>query len=295
MDMQPHVSSSLCSAVPMPCRTSTCIAVIVAALAAAAAPAPAQQDTGGGRGVPAGGQAAVSGTVTDATTGAPIRAARIRIPDARVDVLTDAAGRFTASGVAPGSHAALVTALGYGERAEIWEVGAGGLSREVRMAPDPVVLQGLTVRANRLERRLRASGMSALAFNRNLLIASADRDAAKFIREMGHITPVHCGALNSGGAPRRLGVAPAASEPNCIRVRGTAIPACILIDDTPSSFGELAMYRPGDLYRMEVVGGGRAILAYTTFFAENIARTGYVPPAIDTQISMYCSKGPTLN
>jgi hypothetical protein len=44
-----------------------------------------------------------------------------------------------------------------------------------------------------------------------------------------------------------------------------------------------------------VVGGGRAILAYTTFFAQNIARTGYVPPAIDTQISMYRSKGPTLN
>jgi hypothetical protein len=139
MDVQPHVSSSPCPAVPMPCRTSTCITVIAAALAAAAVSAPAQQDTGGGRGVPAGGQAAVSGTVTDATSGAPIRA------------------------------------------------------------------------------------------------------------------------------------------------------------DTPSSFGELAMYRPGDLYRMEVVGGGRAILAYTTFFAENIARTGYVPPAIDTQISMPCSKGPTLN
>jgi len=59
----------------MPCCASTCIAVITAALAAAAAPAPARQDTGGGWGVPAGGQAAASGTVTDATTGAPIRAA----------------------------------------------------------------------------------------------------------------------------------------------------------------------------------------------------------------------------
>lgn len=76
MDVQPHVSTSVSPAVPMPCRTSTCIAVIVAAPAAVAAPAPARQDTGGGRGVHAGGQATLLVTVTHATTGAPIRAAR---------------------------------------------------------------------------------------------------------------------------------------------------------------------------------------------------------------------------
>jgi hypothetical protein len=275
-------------------RTSTCAALLLGALAASGA---AQRDTGGGQPVHAAGQATLSGTVLDAVTGSAVRAARVRVPNARVDVYTDEAGRFSAS-VAPGTYGAMVSMLGYKERAEIWEVPAGGAQRTIRLEPDAVMLEGLTVRTNRLEHRVRASGISAMALNRNVLITSSEHDAAKVVREMAHVTPVNCSSFSTaigGGGFQRADVSVHASEPNCLRVRGAAIPACVLIDDSPSSFGELGTYRPQDLYRVEVFGGGRAILAYTTEFAENMVRTGYTPPPVEAQIEMYCRKGPSLN
>jgi hypothetical protein len=255
-----------------------------ALLAALAAPAAAQQDTPGGQAVHRQGQVTLTGRVVDAATGAPIRAAHVVVPDARVDVYTDEEGRFTASRVAPGAYGAVVSVLGYRERAEIWEVAQGQPAREVRLAADAVMLQALNVEAGRLERRARASGWGTQAYARDLLATSNERDAAKFIREFAHIQPVDCATLGRG-----------TGAPNCIRVRGAATAACVLLDDSPSSFGELAAYRPKDLYRVEVFGGGRAILVYTNDFAENIARTGYSPPPLQAQVDMYCRKSASLN
>jgi hypothetical protein len=260
----------------------TCMALL---LALRAAPAPAQQDTRGGQAVPAAGQVLFTGVVLDATPGEPLRAARVRVPSLRVDVFTDPEGRFIGPNVAPGSYGASVTLMGYGAVAQILTIGPGEPEPQVALKPNAVLLAALNVMTGRLERRARASGYTAMAFNRNSLVVSNERDASIFVREVAHLTPVPCGSFATG----------ADVGANCIRVRGVATPPCVLINDTPSTFGELAMYRPRELYRVEVYRGGAVIMAYTTSFAEEIAAHRYNPPPIEHQIQMMCRSGATLN
>ena len=259
----------------------TCMALL---LALHAAPAVAQQDTPGGQALPSAGQVLLTGVVLDATNGEPLRAARVRVPSLHVDVFTDAEGRFVGPNVAPGSYGASVSLMGYGTVAQILTIGAGEPEPQVALKPNAVLLAALNVVTGRLERRARATGYTAMAFDRNSLVVSNERDAAIFVREVAHLTPVSCGGAFATG--EEVGV-------NCIRVRGVATPPCVLINDTPSSFGELAMYRPRDLYRVEVYRGGAVIMAYTTSFAEEIAAHRYNPPPIEHQIQMMCRSGAT--
>ncbi|MBV9109210.1 MAG: carboxypeptidase regulatory-like domain-containing protein [Gemmatimonadetes bacterium] len=261
------------------------IACMALSLALRAAPAFAQQDTQGGQAVPAAGQVLLTGVVLDATTGEPLRAARVRVPALHVDVFTDPDGRFIGPNVAPGSYGASVSLMGYGTVAQILAIGAGEPEPQVALRPNAVLLAALNVMTGRLERRARATGYTAMAFDRNLLVVSTEQDAAVFVREVAHITPVPCGAFATG----------AKGGMNCIRVRGVATPPCVLINDSPSTFGELAMYRPRELYRVEVYRGGAVIMAYTTAFAEEIAAHRYNPPPIEHQIQMMCRSGASLN
>jgi hypothetical protein len=254
-------------------------------LALRAAPAVAQQDTPGAQAVPSAGQVLFTGVVLDATTAEPLRAARVRVPSLRVDVFTDAEGRFIGPSVAPGSYGATVSLMGYGTAAQILTVGAGEPEPQVALKPNAVLLAALNVMTGRLERRARATGFTAMAFDRNSLVVSNEGDAAVFVREVAHLMPVPCGAFATG---QEVGV-------NCIRVRGVATPPCVLINDTPASFGELATYRPRELYRVEVYRGGAVIMAYTTSFAEEIAAHRYNPPPIEHQIQMMCRSGANLN
>jgi hypothetical protein len=253
-------------------RTLTLAAALLAALAA---PAGAQQAAGG---------VTLTGVVVDATNGQPLRAARVRLPNARVDVFTNEEGRFYVQNVTPGTYGVVVSLLGYRQVAEIWNVGPAEPEPQVALRPNPILLRALTVTTGRLERRVRASGASAMAFNRDFLVASTYRDAAIFVREAAHIQPVPCATFATD----------ASTDVNCIRVRGVPSAPCVLINDTPSSFGELAMYRPRELYRVEVYRGGQAILAYTTTFAEDLALRGWNPPPIEAQVEMYCRRSATL-
>ncbi|HEX6749952.1 MAG TPA: carboxypeptidase regulatory-like domain-containing protein [Longimicrobium sp.] len=253
-------------------------------LVALALPAAAQQETSGGQPVPQQGRVTLTGVVVDATNGQPLRAARLRIPAAHVDVFTNEEGRFYVEGVPAGEYGVSVSLLGYRQLAQIWTVADDEAEPQVSLQPNPILLRAINVTTGRLERRVRASGANAMAFSRDFLVASNDRDAAIFVRNMAHVQPVPCATFATAGA-----------DLNCLRVRGVATVPCVLINDTPSSWGELAMYRPRELYRVEVYKGGQAILAYTTTFAEDIALRGYNPPPIESQVQMYCRRSATLN
>ena len=257
----------------------TCTASLLAALAL---PAAAQQET---QPVPAQGRVTLTGVVVDATNGQPLRAARVRIPGAHVDAFTNEEGRFYVEGVPAGEYGVSVSLLGYRQLAQIWTVADDEAEPQVALQPNPILLRAINVTTGRLERRVRASGANAMAFSRDFLVASTDRDAAIFIRNMAHVQPVPCATFTTETG----------SDLNCLRVRGVPTAPCVLINDTPSSWGELAMYRPRELYRVEVYKGGQAILAYTTTFAEDIALRGYNPPPIESQVQMYCRRSATLN
>jgi hypothetical protein len=250
-------------------RTAFALAALLLSLAIPAAaqqtaPAPLQPKT------------VLTGVVLDANNLQPLRAARVRVPSAEVDVLTDAEGRFVGPEVETGTYGAVVSLLGYRQNAQIFTIAPGEPEPQVLLEPNPVLLQALTVTAKRLERRARASGAALMGFDHDFLLASNEHDATRLVVQMAHVQAVPCGAFSTGGAP------------DCVVVRGVAQRACVLIDDTPASFGELSMYRPRELYRVEVYKGGEAILAYTARFAEQIAQRGWAPAPIETQVTLYC-------
>jgi hypothetical protein len=245
---------------------------LLALLFSLALPAAAQQPEP----APAQPKTLLTGVVLDAGNLQPLRAARVRVPSAGLDVLTDAEGRFVGAQVGPGAYGAVVSLLGYRQSAQIFTIARGEPEPQVLLEPNPVLLQALTVTANRLERRARASGASLMGFDHDFLLASNEHDATRLVVQMANVQAVPCGAFATGG------------ELNCVVVRGVAQRACVLIDDTPASFGELSMYRPRELYRVEIYKGGEAILAYTTRFAEQISERGWAPAPIETQVTMYC-------
>jgi hypothetical protein len=112
-----------------------------------------------------------------------------------VSVFTDEQGRFAAQ--APiGTYGSVVTLLGYRTRAGIWEVATGDTGRVIRLEPDPVVLQGLRVQVRRIERRTRAAGSSARAYDRDALVNT------------GYPNVLSTFALKDSSLPRRAAACP---------------------------------------------------------------------------------------
>jgi hypothetical protein len=255
----------------------TTVAVAWAALAAV--PAQAQRDTAAAPSIEVspGEPVPVSGRVLDARTGSPLHGANVKL-GARVNVFTDDQGRFAAQ--APtGMYGFVVTLLGYRTRGGIWEVAAGDTGRVIRLEPDPVVLEGLRVQVRRIERRVRAAGSSARAYDRDALVNTGYSTLLQYIFAQGQLSFAPCGSLST---------APASAGGECVRVRGVGIRPCVVIDEAPSSLDQLAIYHPQELYRLEVYRGGAVIVAYTADFARRIARDPVSLPPLDGLVARFC-------
>ncbi|HET9983238.1 MAG TPA: TonB-dependent receptor [Longimicrobiales bacterium] len=112
----------------------------------AALPLRAQQPAPGG---------SVEGTVTDEATQAPLSGAIVQLRGTGLGVLTDAAGRFRITGVAPGTYVVSAQRIGSREASERVEVGAGAAARvELRLATEAVALPTVVVTATREVQRL---------------------------------------------------------------------------------------------------------------------------------------------
>jgi len=270
------------------------IALFLALLALAAAPAAAQHDTASAPSITIdpGPPVPLVGRVVDARSGEPLRAVSVKLPNARVSVFTDEQGRFAARAPA-GTYGSVVSVLGYRTRAGIWEVAAGDTPRVVRLERDPVVLQGLVVQARRIERRIRAAGTMARAYDRDALVNTGYPNVTQFVFAQGQLSFTSCGSLavpslRQPGGRFEPGAMPSAA-PECVRVRGSAVRPCVILDEAPSSFSQLSAYRPQELYRLEVYGGGGTIVAYTADFARRIARSPVALPPLPMLTSLLCS------
>jgi hypothetical protein len=206
----------------------------------------------------------VSGTVVDAESGEPVAGARIAMPEIGRSTIADSEGAFQISRVPPGSYRARIDRLGYTQLEETWEVSAGMPPRRVALAPDPVMLEGITVQASRLNQRRRAVAVSVRAFEGEALQRSAAFDARDFLFSQGGLFRTPC--------PGGIGIF---GDDDCIRWRGRVIRPSVYIDERPSMGGldELAAYPLRDLYAIEVYENGRHIRAYTAWFMQHLART----------------------
>jgi hypothetical protein len=208
----------------------------------------------------------LSGIVVDAASGTLIPGAKVIFVERAAPTISDAQGRFAFPDVQPGLRTLIVTQLGYDSlRTEVTFTGADD-PVVVRMTPDPVELERITIVVDRLERRRRALGASARVFDRLTLQTSAAMSALDLVLTRTGIVPSPC--------PQRFAMTP------CAFVRGRVIPVRVFIDGASiiSGIDVLASLPPDELYVLEVIGGGSVIRAYTTWFMETVASGRRLPP-----------------
>lgn len=207
--------------------------------------------------------APVRGVLLDSETRQPIPEAIIRITRVQRAVITDATGHFETEPLAPGTYAVSIDHRGYEPVREVWEIGAEEVFFEIELDPDPVRLEALTVTARRLDSRSRAGGESARIFDRKQLALSVAADLQQWIAPRINAVPTSCRMLT-----------PVGGETGCYRIRGEPTHVLVCVDESRALGGmsDLALYRPSDVDRVEIYGGGREIRLYTTWFMSQMAK-----------------------
>jgi hypothetical protein len=203
---------------------------------------------------------AITGRVVNVETMAPIP--NVLVASSRVRTVTDATGAFRLR-LPAGSHLITVRGLGYGEVTRPIDL-AGDTVVQFHLRPDPVVLEGLTVVVQTLERQWQRYGQ------RGLYLRQADLldyfTAAEAVR----------------ARTRRL---PARQRLN-IDGTGTQHEAFVLINDQRAFGGllDLDVYHVTDIHSIQVFGGTTVappmFRVYTVDYVEWLSRTGRRPPPL---------------
>jgi hypothetical protein len=254
---------------------------IMAAVALAAA-SPVRAQNGEQPSAPAAspGRAVVLGRVVDAATLAPLPGAQVRVSTVPGVALADANGVFTVRDVPPGDHETMVSRIGYRSRVAVWRVGEQGLELEVKLELEPLVMEAIRVQSRRFERRMNSSGAAARGFDANELRSSSYSNAKEFVRARMGFAGVSCGSLaKPGDGPQ-----------DCVLVRGGPTRTCIIIDERPAFGGwfEMELLTPQELYRVDVIGGGRVVQVYTTHFVAHMTARNQTPTSADLLSMIAC-------
>lgn len=205
------------------------------------------------------------GRVVDRASGAAVVNAHVRLDGQRRGTATDTAGRFVLRRMRPGQHTLVVSQLGYDTATVAVSLDPASAPVELALAPDPVLLEGVKVVADRLRDRRFAAATSVRVFDRRRLLTSGAINATHFLSSYALFIPAPC--MDGGFAS------------TCAWVRGSLTPVRVFIDGRVALGGldELNTYRPAELYMVEVHGGGRAVQAFTTWFVEQAAGSRSLP------------------
>lgn len=176
--------------------------------------------------------------------------------------LTDEHGRFVVRDLLPGRLELVVEQLGY-ETLEWVGVVTPATTMELHLVPQPVLLEGLTVVADRFQSRRNATATSVRWFDREALATSPHESTLDFLSARG-VTRIRCRS-DFGD--------------DCVLVRGQVMVPIVWVDEAPIVAGMdyLDVIPPHELYMVEVYASGRHIRAYTSQFMERSARTGLHP------------------
>jgi hypothetical protein len=202
------------------------------------------------------------GIVVDRASGAPLVAASVTLVGRRSPVLTDREGRFRIKGVSAGPITLEVEQLGYGNFSEVRTFVVNGSPMRLELQPDPIVLKGIQVIADRMKSRRNAVATSVRAYTTDQLAMSASFDAYDFIRTRLWVQPCE-------GSARRL-----AFSSTCIVRRGSLMSPTVYIDESwhVGGLDDLLGWPTSDLYLIEVYSSGAQVRVYTKQFAEHLAK-----------------------
>lgn len=216
---------------------------------------------------------AIFGYVVDQSTSERITGATVEFPELGRQVITNSNGAFAVVGVPRGRVAVRVRHLGFADYDEELDIPSEAVTVTIALGARPVILEGITAQAysfgERLRSRRRRAAVSVRAIERDRLSMSGATDALR--------------ALLDGTVLRRASCRGTYDAFDiCVWARGRSVRPTVYIDERPAFAGlsELEMYRPDELYAIEVYQGGRHVRAYTTWWVETQAsgdQSGLMP------------------
>lgn len=212
----------------------------------------------------------VTGVVVDSATGNPVGGATVDL-GREGKAVTDPQGRFAIGHVRAGTRALMARALGYDGVVATIEARPHMEPLRLTLAADPVMLQAITVQADRLRARRNAAPVSVRVLDQTAFSAAAGLNTRDFILERSALSGAPCNST--------YGVSGRYGSDRCVWMRGSATETAVYIDEHPAIAGldELAVYQPEEIYMAEIYNGGRQIRVYTKWFIQRAAR-GHLNP-----------------
>ncbi|MFT5434219.1 MAG: hypothetical protein ACI9OJ_004932 [Myxococcota bacterium] len=202
------------------------------------------------------------GRVVDAATLQPIHGAFVGLSEVDQGFLTDTEGRFTLRVVRSAEYLISASELGYERRTVTVSHDARG-DIVIRLDVDPVQLGEIRIMVDRFGSRRKAASVAARAWERRDLLASASMNMLDYLRGRTGRPLRECPYLSAFGRV-------------CVMSRGRLQPVRVYLDEMPVFGGldELRIFRPHELFMVEVYDSGRHIRLYSTRFMDRLARTG---------------------
>lgn len=222
----------------------------------------------------------LSGVVVDALHGDVLPNSIVLLADENRGTLTDTLGRFSFPNVRFGPQLLAVKQYGYEEANLDLDLLEGHGPVRVELRPGPIALEGFAIVADNLAAmdrqitsRRNAYGGAARAIPQAYLAAAAALDVVDVLRTRGGLQLHRCSSLRTGPATSFRPSGGGSAVGRCVRRRRSFVRPRVYIDEAPIIGGLefLAMFRPYELYLVEVYSSGLEIRAYTHWFVERMA------------------------
>jgi hypothetical protein len=207
------------------------------------------------------------GALLDDSNGHALAGAFVSLTGSEWGSITNENGRFAIPDLEAGTYSITAEQLGY--ETLVWEGQISAAAPlQLRMAPQPMILEGLQVVTDRFQSRRNGNATSVSMYDRTALTSTSQPTVLDFV------------AFRVGSARERC--ASNARADICLRIRGRNVEPKIVVDELEILGGMdyLAAIAPHELHMVEVFGQGRHIRAYTTRFMERAAKTRLQPVAV---------------
>jgi hypothetical protein len=239
-----------------PAFTDVLLAVAAMALLATSSDAQ-QQPTSPDEG------SAVFGQILDSETGSPLIGAWVGLTGTEWGSISNPDGRFRIPDHEDGRLDLTIEVLGYQTLNWSGEVALGD-AVQIEMVPEPILLEGIQVMADRFQSRRNAAGTSVLAFDASDLTRSTTMNARDFIAAQSGVFFTVCTGSRSS---------------SCIWSRGRRVEPVVYVDEFLHMGGldYLASFAPGEFHMVEVYNRGTHIRVYTPAFMKRVGEHRIVP------------------